>query len=153
MISDEFNINLSERSSIRKINDKEIKISDKKNLIIIRLEDKYEATLIVNPKKVYTLWLEKSGDRLIVNKIGTFMEDIALPLLYHHARYNLLNLASSIAMGVTVEHTQDEFIEFSAELDREDFRILSKDQKAMDILKEACKAHLNGYKAILKLKR
>lgn len=136
-----------------KINDKEVNILDVRNLIIIRLVDKYEATLIVNPKKVYTLWVEKSGDRLILNKIGTFSEDIALPLLYHNARYNLINLASSIVMGVMVEHIQDELIEFSTDLDSEDFRILSKDKRAMNILKEACKAHLNGYKAILKLKR
>ncbi|MGI0042397.1 MAG: hypothetical protein ACRD47_01690 [Nitrososphaeraceae archaeon] len=153
MISDEFNINLSESSNIKKINNKEIEISDKRNLIIIRLEDKYEATLIVNPKKVYTLGLEKSGDKLVVSKIGIFREDIALPLLDCHARYNLLNLASSITMGVMVGHTQDEFIEFIAELDIEDFGILSKDHKAMNILKEACKAHLNGYKAMSKLEK
>jgi hypothetical protein len=140
-------------SRIKKINDKEIKISDQRNLIIIRLEDKYEATLIVNHKKVYTLGLEKSGDRLVVNKIATFGEDIALPLLNHHAKQNLLNLATSITMGTMVGRTRDEFIEFTAELDTEDLGILSKDQKVMNTLKEACKAHLNGYKAISKLER
>jgi hypothetical protein len=152
-ISDEFNINLLGGSRIKKINDKEIKISDQRNLIIIRLEDKYEATLIVNHKKVYTLGLEKSGDRLVVNKIATFGEDIALPLLNHHAKQNLLNLATSITMGTMVGRTRDEFIEFTAELDTEDLGILSKDQKVMNTLKEACKAHLNGYKAISKLER
>lgn len=153
IIAVEFGIDFSGESIIEKYNDNKIRISDKKHSIIIKTSNKKRsATLTDDNGTSHELAIEELGDELILNKVGTFRADIALPTISYRMRYNLLTLAFSILMGVRMGGSENDFVEARIGIDKEDFNIILRDRKATHLLDETHDLFAERYKAFAKLK-
>jgi hypothetical protein len=145
-IADEFEIDFSEDSKIEKIDNRTVRISDKKHSVTIRVNYKKKAArLISDDGRTYGLTTERSGNDFILKKVGKFREDIALPVMRYNILYNLLNLAFSILMGVRIGGSENDFLTSRPVLDTDDFRILSRDPKVIDLIEETDKAYRIRY--------
>jgi hypothetical protein len=153
IIAHEFGIDFSVDSKIENPNDSVIRISDKNHSTMIRINSKkLTAKLTSDDGASHMLALEKLGDEWIVNKSGTFIQEIVLPVTSYRIQHSILNLAFSIIMGVRMEGSEDDFIEARAAIDMDDFKLLLRDPKALQLLDETHKIFLERYKSFEKLK-
>ena len=66
--------------------------------------------------------------------------------------YNLLNLAFSILMGISMERSEADFVEARTAIDTDDFKLLSQDPKALHLLEESHRVFIARYKLFAKLR-
>src|SRR5919198_12726 len=150
LIEHEVGIKFSGQPRIEKDKDnKTIKISNKSNSVIIRLDDKKDkAILTTDDGKSYDLPVEQSKNKLIINKpIGTMLEAY-IEKFRHHIAYSILILAFSIIVG-----TSEAPLVGASELDIDDVKMLSQDPKTANLLEKTYNIFRDRYEFFLGLKK
>jgi hypothetical protein len=140
----QFNLNLSEKLHIEKINLETIKISDKAKSVFITLNEKRDTTILTTEtRKKYNLWVRLDNKNNLSIRVKTPRE-IPLSGLAHDINYNLLTLVFSINL-----RKEKDLI--GAEIKTNSFNILSKDRKFVALLERTKKVFEERYQEFILL--
>jgi hypothetical protein len=152
-LNDKFNLNLTEKIRVEKIDVNEtIKISDKTKSVFITLDEKKDAAILsTEDGKKYDLGVELDNKNNLSIRLTTYRE-LALRELAHHINYNLLTLMFSINLSITEKDLLEDLLEARDETKTNSFNILSKDRKFVSLLERTKKVFDERYQKFIQLK-
>jgi hypothetical protein len=148
-LNNQFNLNLTEKIHIEKIDVNEtIKISDKTRSVFITLNGKKDTAILTTDEgKRYELGVKLDNKNILSIRLTSHRET-ALSGLALHINYNLLTLVFSIILKMT----EKDLLGLDTRLTTNSFNILSKDRKFVSLLERTKKLFEERYQEFIQLK-